>query len=216
MILAWGVLGLLGLTFVIVDSNINGARTVPISVWIMGMFFAAIGTTANRFIYRLIRHITSSGSSSGKAKRNVMVIGAGACGKDVIHEYKISENLTSKVCCIIDDNPEKKGRMLEGVEIVGNRNDIPKMVGKYGFVKASEFLSSGAYALVGYVLKNTLSDNGTVTRGICSVEGGKLVGIAETKNIMKTSDGASADGVELDEPRVDEFLVLSSGVLRCS
>ncbi len=131
MILAWGVLGLLGLTFVIVDSNINGVRTVPISVWIMGMFFAAIGTTANRFVYRLIRHITSSGSSSGKSKRNVMVIGAGACGKDVIHEYKMSENLTSKVCCIIDDNPEKKGRMLDGVQIVGNRNDIPKMVGKY-------------------------------------------------------------------------------------
>lgn len=131
MILAWGVLGLLGLTFVIIDSSMNGNRTVPISVWIMGMFFAAIGTTANRFIYRLIRHITSSGSSSGKSKRNVMVIGAGACGKDVIHEYKMSENLTSKVCCIIDDNPEKKGRMLEGVEIVGNRNDIPKMVGKY-------------------------------------------------------------------------------------
>ena len=131
MILAWGVLGLLGLTFVIIDSSINGNRTVPISVWIMGMFFAAIGTTANRFIYRLIRHITSSGSSSGKSKRNVMVIGAGACGKDVIQEYKMSENLTSKVCCVIDDNPEKKGRMLEGVEIVGNRNDIPKMVGKY-------------------------------------------------------------------------------------
>ena len=131
MILAWGVLGLLGLTFVIIDSSINGARTVPISVWIMGMFFAAIGTTANRFVYRLIRHISSSGSSSGKKRRNVMVIGAGACGKDVIHEYKMSENLTSKVCCIIDDNPEKKGRMLEGVEIVGNRNDIPKMVGKY-------------------------------------------------------------------------------------
>ena len=58
MILAWGVLGLLGLTFVIIDSSINGNRTVPISVWIMGIFFAAIGTTANRFIYRLIRHIT--------------------------------------------------------------------------------------------------------------------------------------------------------------
>ena len=94
MILAWGVLGLLGLTFVIVDSNIGGARTVPISVWIMGMFFAAIGTTASRFIYRLIRHITRSGSSSGKAKRNVMVIGAGACGKDVIHRWSASTTST--------------------------------------------------------------------------------------------------------------------------
>ena len=70
--------------------------------------------------------------------------------------------------------------------------------GKDGYVKASEFLASGSYALVGYVLKNTLSDNGTVTRGICSVEDGKLVGIAETKNIMKTPEGASADGVTLD------------------
>lgn len=70
--------------------------------------------------------------------------------------------------------------------------------GKDGYVKASEFLSTGKYALVGYVLKNTLSDNGTVTRGICSVDDGKLVGIAETKNIMKTPEGASADGKVLD------------------
>ena len=71
--------------------------------------------------------------------------------------------------------------------------------GKDGFVKASEFLSSGSYALVGYILKNTLSDNGSVTRGICSVEDGKLVGITETKNIMKSFEGAYADGVKLDE-----------------
>ena len=38
--------------------------------------------------------------------------------------------------------------------------------GKEGFVKAAQFLESGKYGLVGYVLKNTLSDNGVVTRGI--------------------------------------------------
>ncbi|MBP3810807.1 MAG: NTP transferase domain-containing protein [Clostridiales bacterium] len=70
--------------------------------------------------------------------------------------------------------------------------------GKDGYVKASKFLTLGSYALVGYVLKNTLSDNGTVTRGICSVEDGKLVGITETKNIMKNSEGVSANGVKLD------------------
>ena len=69
--------------------------------------------------------------------------------------------------------------------------------GKHGFVAAAEFLGSG-YALVGYQLKNTLSDNGGVTRGICSVENGKLTGIAETKNIVKTADGAEANGKELD------------------
>lgn len=60
--------------------------------------------------------------------------------------------------------------------------------GKDGFVKAAKFLEEEkAYALVGYILKNTLSDNGGVTRGICNVKDGKLVGITETHNIVKIS-----------------------------
>jgi len=70
--------------------------------------------------------------------------------------------------------------------------------GKNGFLAAADFLPSGGYGLVGYVLKNTLSDNGGVTRGICSVENGRLTGIAETKNIVKTHDGARADGEKVD------------------
>ena len=70
--------------------------------------------------------------------------------------------------------------------------------GKEGFVKAAQFLDQGQYGLVGYVLKNTLSDNGGVTRGICSVQDGKLIGIKETKNIIKTAAGAEADGCAID------------------
>lgn len=131
MMLAWCVLGVFGIIFVTVDDIINQERTIPVSVWIMALFFAAMGTTAVRFVYRLMRHISKARTPSGGKIRNVMIIGAGACGKDVIHEYKVSENLTSNVCCIIDDNPEKKGRMLDGVRIVGNRNDIPKMTVQY-------------------------------------------------------------------------------------
>ena len=52
--------------------------------------------------------------------------------------------------------------------------------GKEGFKKAAEFLSSQPdnYGLVGYTLKNTLSDHGGVTRGICKTDNGKLVSIA--------------------------------------
>ena len=70
--------------------------------------------------------------------------------------------------------------------------------GKSGYQKAADFLSTGGYALVGYILKNTLSDNGGTTRGVCTVENGRLVGISETKNIVKTTFGAEADGVALD------------------
>ena len=70
--------------------------------------------------------------------------------------------------------------------------------GKKGFVKAAHFLDENKYGLVGYILKNTLSDNGGVTRGICRVDNGSLIGIDETKNIVKTSNGAEADGKVID------------------
>ncbi len=66
-----------------------------------------------------------------------------------------------------------------------------------GFTKAVENLDKG-YALVGYILKNTLSENGGVTRGICSVTDGKLSAIAETRNIVKTANGAEVNGRVLD------------------
>lgn len=69
--------------------------------------------------------------------------------------------------------------------------------GKNGFVKASSFLGD-KYGLVGFQLKNTLSDNGGVTRGICRVENGKLVGINETKNIVKKDNGAESNGTLID------------------
>ena len=53
--------------------------------------------------------------------------------------------------------------------------------------------------LAGFVLKNTLSDNGGVTRGICKMDAdNNLTEVVETKNIVKTADGAEADGVKLD------------------
>ncbi len=70
--------------------------------------------------------------------------------------------------------------------------------GKEAYRKAVRFLDTGNYGLVGYVLKNTISANGGVTRGICSVEAGKLSAIAETRNIIKTGDGAEADGIRID------------------
>ena len=56
-----------------------------------------------------------------------------------------------------------------------------------------------AYCMAGFILKNTLSDNGAVTRGICQVDGkGFLTNVEETKNIRPTADGAEADGRRLD------------------
>ena len=46
--------------------------------------------------------------------------------------------------------------------------------------------------MAGFRLGNTLSDNGSVTRGICHIEDGALTGVTETHDIFKTADGAES------------------------
>ena len=81
--------------------------------------------------------------------------------------------------------------------IVINADDY---YGKEGFKAVHEYLVNGGKScMAGFVLKNTLSDNGGVTRGICKMdENGNLTEVVETKNIVKTADGAEVDGVTVD------------------
>ena len=60
-------------------------------------------------------------------------------------------------------------------------------------------MNGGKSCIAGFVLKNTLSDNGGVTRGICKMdEQNNLTEVVETKNIVKNATGAEADGVTVD------------------
>ena len=70
--------------------------------------------------------------------------------------------------------------------------------GRVSFMKASEYLNSAKdsdmadYSMVGYQLCNTLSDFGSVSRGICSVsEEQHLMGVKEFTSIAKTAMGIS-------------------------
>ena len=69
------------------------------------------------------------------------------------------------------------------------------MGNRQGFKAVHEYLvNSGKSCMAGFVLKNTLSDNSGVTRGICKMdENGNLTEVVETKNIVKTADGVAAD-----------------------
>lgn len=81
--------------------------------------------------------------------------------------------------------------------------------GKEAFRQLHDWLvldhEDNAIAMAGFILKNTLSDNGGVTRGVCKVAEGHthITDVIETSNIVKTVDengeiGAKADGVEID------------------
>lgn len=132
-------------------------------------------------------------------------------GVEVVCAYQEKEDLPGGFVC-----PETRVKpwgtghallscrgLLRGGFVVINADDY---YGKEAFVKLSRFLDEaegGVYALAGFLLENTLSDNGTVTRGLCRAdEEGWLLSIRETKYIAKTPDGPAvetADGpVALD------------------
>ncbi|MBQ7067100.1 MAG: polysaccharide biosynthesis protein [Lachnospiraceae bacterium] len=104
---------------------------MPVSFYMMGWIFEFISITAIRYSYRALRVAKRHLEQKNKFLKNTMVIGAGEAGRVIIKELINSEHLTTKVCCIIDDSKEKQGRMLNGVRIVGGRDDIMAAVEKY-------------------------------------------------------------------------------------
>ena len=86
--------------------------------------------------------------------------------------------------------------------IVINADDY---YGKEAFAKIHDFLldytpeKADDFCMAGFILKNTLSDNGGVTRGICQVDdNGFLTDIVETTEIVKTPNGAKSGDTEID------------------
>lgn len=104
---------------------------MPRGYYFMGYVMCLCMTTGLRFAYRLLRSYVNKGKEENKESDRVMIIGAGRAGQVLIKEMANSSYLNTKVCCVIDDNPNKKGRVLEGVPIVGNRYDIVDKVKEY-------------------------------------------------------------------------------------
>lgn len=62
----------------------------------------------------------------------------------------------------------------------------------YGYLIKKQADNGYSACMIGFILKNTLSDNGGVTRGICKVDDNRmLTEIRETRNVIKTKDGAA-------------------------
>lgn len=81
-----------------------------------------------RFGYRLLRMLKSSRMTE---KTNVMIVGAGQAGMLLAKEIQSSDFIKKRVMCFIDDNWTKHGKYLQGIQICGGRNDIPKLVKRY-------------------------------------------------------------------------------------
>lgn len=104
---------------------------MPVSYYIFGALIQFAMIVGVRFSYRYINLERNRRYNTNAAIHNVMVIGAGAAGKTILREMRNSQGMTGKACCVIDDNPNKWDRTMEGVPVVGGRDAILSAVKKY-------------------------------------------------------------------------------------
>ena len=108
-------------------------RRMPMSYYFFGIMVQFGLTLAVRFAYRFVlleRSKRKKEEEIAKAKK-VLLIGGGKAGQIILRDIKTAQELKDIVCCIIDDNPNKWGRYIDGVPIVGGRDDIMSCVERY-------------------------------------------------------------------------------------
>ena len=104
---------------------------MPISYYIFGLMLQFCATIGIRFLYRFVLLEKSRRVSDTDSHRNIMIIGAGEAGSQVLKDVQKAKSVNNKVRCIIDDNSNKWGRYIEGVPVVGGRDDILVSAKKY-------------------------------------------------------------------------------------
>ncbi len=106
---------------------------MPMTYYALGATLQFILVIAIRFSYRLFLLLSERRKMpvSETPPQRVMLIGAGAAGRMILRDINNTNRFSERVVCIIDDEPNKWNRFIDGIPIVGGRDTILLNVEKY-------------------------------------------------------------------------------------
>lgn len=104
---------------------------MPLSYYLIGAGLQFIFLIGIRFSFRFIQLMKSRHEAPEPGAKRVMLIGAGNAAQSIIRDMSRAREVQDKIVCIIDDNPNKWHRYMEGIPIVGGRDDILLAAEKY-------------------------------------------------------------------------------------
>ena len=111
--------------------NLLGIAIMPRSYFLIQLLLLIMLIIGVRFGYRILRVLFIM-LDNEEDRINTMIIGAGDAGRLLVTEIQNkNSNFQNRVVCFIDDNKERKGSYLKGIQVVGNRKDIPDACLKY-------------------------------------------------------------------------------------
>lgn len=136
---------IIGTTVIVLQMGVSVKR-MPVSYLVVGallqFFFIVMIRFSYRFVllmrerrYTVIADKSQDPETVGSGAPNIMLIGAGNAGEMILRDIQMAEEIKGRVACIIDDNPNKWGRYMNRVPVVGGRESIPDMAKKYNISK---------------------------------------------------------------------------------
>lgn len=181
---------------------------MPKSYYFMGFIIAFCCFVGVRFIPRVYFYCEKKQQSRSEELHNdrVMIIGAGAAGQALIKEMLRSNKIHTKVCCIIDDNPVKQDRMLEGIPIVGNRHDIIYMAKIYHITRIIYAIPTSTVAERKEIL-NICKETGChlqTVPGIYQLVNGE-VSVSKLRNV-EIQDLLGREQIQVNNDEILEFI----------
>ncbi|MBQ9189637.1 MAG: polysaccharide biosynthesis protein [Clostridia bacterium] len=103
---------------------------MPLTYYFFGILLQFIATAGIRYSYRILLGIQSLIAGS-KQMRRIMIVGAGSAGQMLLQDIQRGKRQEGRVICLIDDDPGKRRRYLDGVPVVGGREEIRSAVEDY-------------------------------------------------------------------------------------
>lgn len=107
---------------------------MPRSYYVLWFVLMAGAAMSGRVSFQILQKITDRINRflEKSIPPRVMIIGAGKAGTLILKEMKASEKVHGYPVCMIDDDKDKQGRVIDGVSIVGSRKDIARLVREKG------------------------------------------------------------------------------------
>ena len=171
-------------------------KSLPRSYWVLFFVFLVFLVGGMRFFYRVLRS-TKNRHMSGSDKR-IIIVGAGEAGNAIVKEIQNSSHLEGKIIGLIDDDPGKNGRFVQGIRVLGNRNDILAVVDKYSVTDIIIAIPSAPKAVQKEILAICQDSNCNlkILPGIYQLIN-EEVSISTLRNV-EIEDLLGRDSVELD------------------
>lgn len=137
-------------------------------------------------------------------KRKIMVIGAGAAASMLIKEIQTSDS-TAKTFCVIDDNPNKLGKYIHGIPIVGNRSSIVRNVEKYGITEIIIAMPSATPKDVKEIIE-TCNISGRPVKILPSVSNSLTSSLSKEIREVRYEDLLGREPIEVNQIGIHDFI----------